>query len=167
MTKMSFPLSSAGLPAGDHPEHQQDRRPDRVWGEPDPEERSSGRRADRGRAGGAALLLPGGVRQSGSLPPPPRQQTAGQYYIWGEHAHIFFQHCPAVRYTHGMFVFLSACVFTSYLVSVIIVTSTPLYNHSSKPSQVLSTDYSKQSDLTQTLNFIIVRIIIITIYTIT
>lgn len=71
----------AGLPAGNHPEHQQDRCPDRVRGKPDPEERSPGRRADRGRAGGAALVLPGGVRQSGSLPPPPRQQTPGEYHV--------------------------------------------------------------------------------------
>lgn len=68
----------AGLPAGDHPQHQQDRCPDRIWGEPDPEERPSGRRANRGRAGGAALLLSGGIRQGRSLPSPPRQQTSGQ-----------------------------------------------------------------------------------------
>ena len=83
-------LPSAGLPAGNHSEHQQDRRPHRVRGEPDPEERSAGRRADRRRAGGASLLLPGSVRQSGPLPPPPRQQTPGQCCACNLHPHFLF-----------------------------------------------------------------------------
>lgn len=66
------PCDPAEFPEGDHPEHRADWWADCVWRESDPEELATGRGADRGRAGRAALLLPGGFQQAGPLPPAPQ-----------------------------------------------------------------------------------------------
>lgn len=59
------------FPEGDHAEHGAHRRPDRVRRGSDQEKFTSGCRVDRGRAGGAPLVLPGGFQQAGPFPPAP------------------------------------------------------------------------------------------------
>lgn len=82
-------LSPAELPEGDHAEHGAHWRTHRVWRRSDPEKFTAGRSADRGRAGGAAHLLPRGFRQTGPLPPAP-QPAPGQLEL--THTHCYCCH---------------------------------------------------------------------------
>lgn len=82
LVKCAFLLfPPAEFPEGDHREHRAHRRADRVWRGSDPEKFTAGRCADRGRAGGAALLLPGGVQPTGPLPSAPHSATGELLFI--------------------------------------------------------------------------------------